>query len=169
MAFVNADGSELINGGPNAPLPTLQVLPNNTKMGFGAIVTRRRVLGEFLISQASNAAAATDYFSQPIYVVPFTEILLFATFTAASTGTPAGLELCLQVSDGTANFSGVTLANTFIDHPSGKVTVASPGNGPGPVAVGQWTNFGTLVRARIRWSTAWSSAQAIQVMLKAKG
>jgi hypothetical protein len=169
MAFVNADGSELINGGPNAPLQTLQVLPNNTKMGFGAIVNRRRVLGEFLISQPSNSAANTDYVSQPIYVVPFTELLLFATFTAASSGAAAGLQLGLQISDGTGNFGGVTLANTFIDHPAGRVTVASPGNGPGPVAVAAYTNFGTLVRAVIRWSTAWSSAQAIQVMLKAKG
>lgn len=170
MPYVGPDGSDVVtNPSSQQALNTVQLLPSNVKLGFGAFFTRRRNTGEFLISQASNSAAATDYVSNALYVGAFNEILLFATFTAASSGAATGLVLALQVSDGTGNFGGVTLANTFIDHPSGVFTIASPGNGPGCVGVGQWTNFGSLIRARTRWSAAWGSAQAIQIMIKGKG
>ena len=164
MPFLDQYGNELISLG-QGPLAVNVAVPSAP-----SIATRRRMLCEFMDSKAiASLANATDAFTAPIYVDGFSEILIFVSCTVALTGAPATLDACLQVADGTLTTAGVTLGNAFIDHPSGKATVASPALGPGCLLVGQYTNFGSLVRIRYRFATVPTGGGPLLIYLKAKG
>jgi hypothetical protein len=125
--------------------------------------TPHEVMAVFVDQKAANAAANTWYYSSPVPVDGYIELLLIATQVTANAGAAANFQMKLQVSD---LITG-TDANSWIDLDSG-ITVPSPGNAQGPIAFVKYTNFGAQVRSAIQWGTGWTNATNIITTIQAK-
>lgn len=189
MPMYDQYGQELISLGTN-PQSLAQPIQQVGGPGrlLGSVNRRKRVLVQWMLSQAGNSAANTWYFSNPLYVDEFDELVLIASLGAAQSGTPATFQMALLMSD-----LATTLANSWMTHPNpvvGKeativsalagvsgqagstgtaLQVASPPTLQGPFTQAQYSNFGDLVRVGVSWGTAWGGAGVVNVYLKAKG
>ncbi len=142
----------------------------------------QRTMAEWLAQFNAAANAGVNQFTTPLNVDEYSEILVFANIYGANANAAAGgggatgtnLQVALQACDGSATLASQALNNTFIDLPAvawgpSAPPISAPGVVPGVFLVGQYTNFGNLVRVRVNYAVAWTATANLDIRIKCKG
>lgn len=150
---------------PPAP-PDPRRLGFNPRRNIGAVNARKRVLNLRLVQGLDAhavpvAATAYPYLAAPFYLTDVDAFQVFLTAQQAVSGTPSGVQIVVQLTDGYGN---------FVPAPGSPYALALlPGVTTGviaqPLAV---QSFGELVALGLQASAPWAGGQ-LAITVKGKG